>query len=622
MFAKSSISKSKKLAQICHKTSSSNPAYITGHGEATRSQEIFSRAKVGKFVQSEPQHENSFSSDDFLQSFLKRTIPKDIMDRIEPDLTRFGERCATDIYALGQECEVNPPYLRQTTAWGKRVDQIVTCQAWKAQKDISAEEGLIAIPYERAEGEYSRLYQLSKLYMYSPASGLFSCPLAMTDGAAKTIESQKLNLPEAFSNLTSRDPAKFWTSGQWMTEKMGGSDVGRGTETVAVHQGGNHYKLYGYKWFSSATDSDMTLTLARVADTMGQVVEGSQGVSMFFLKTRKDDGSLNNIEVVKMKNKLGTRQLPTAELLLDGVDAELVSQPGRGIASISSMLTITRLHNTTSSVGAMRKIVSLARDYATRRKAFGQNIANQPLHIQTLSRMEVETRGCTILLLDLARQLGLHDCGVAGDVDSLLLRLMTPVAKFYTAKSAVATVSEGLECFGGQGYIEDTGLPGLLRDVQVLPIWEGTSSVMSLDVVRAIHKTRGEAMTAFHSRVHGILTQASNYPTMAKTSSVISKSLANIINTMQSSPDSVEAMARDFCLSLAHTYIAALLLEHAMYSGSPMDQMVVEKWCQRELCPVSRFGMSRYSVEEGVKEKQLVYQMYSKDATFPPEFIR
>ena len=110
---------------------------------------------------------------------------------------------------------------------------------------------------------------------------------------------------------------------------------------------------------------------------------------MFFLKTRQANGSLNNIEVVKMKNKLGTRQLPTAELLLDGVDAELISQQGRGIVSINVMLTITRLHNTTSSVGAMRKIVSLARDYATRRTAFGDRIENQPLHIQTLSRMEV-----------------------------------------------------------------------------------------------------------------------------------------------------------------------------------------------------------------------------------------
>eukprot|EP00090_Calanus_glacialis_P014542 TRINITY_DN23353_c0_g1_i1.p1 TRINITY_DN23353_c0_g1~~TRINITY_DN23353_c0_g1_i1.p1 ORF type:complete len:365 (-),score=121.69 TRINITY_DN23353_c0_g1_i1:50-1117(-) len=355
---------------------------------------------------------------------------------------------------------------------------------------------------------------------------------------------------------------------------------------------------------------------------MGEVEGGSKGVSMFFLKTRKPDGTLNNIEVMKMKNKLGTRQLPTAELLLDGVDAELISQPGRGIASISGMLTITRLHNTTSSVGAMRKIVSLARDYATRRTAFGEKIENQPLHIQTLSRMEVETRGCSILLLDLARQLGLQDCGQISDMDSLLLRLMTPVAKFYTAKSAVATVSEGLECFGGQGYIEDTGLPGLLRDVQVLPIWEGTSSVMSLDVVRAIHKTKGEAMTAFHSRVKNIIELASKSSALEKTSSIISKSLSDIISTLQSSPDTVQPMARDFCLSLAHTYIAALLMEHAMDTNCPMDLMVVEKWCQRDLCPVAKYGMERYSREMGDKEKELAYQLYDKDATFPPEYIR
>ena len=354
----------------------------------------FARSKFGSFVQAEPQHENTFTSDAFLQSYLRRVIHKDLLDSIEADLTRFGERCATDIHALGQECELNPPYLIQSTAWGRKVDHIVTCQAWKTQKRIAAEEGLIAIPYERAEGEFSRLYQLSKMYMYSPVSGMYWCPLAMTDAAAKTIQSQNINQPQAFSHLTSRDPEKFWTSGQWMTEKKGGSDVGSGTEAIAVHQSENHYKLYGYKWFSSATDSDMTMPLARVVDNMGEVEEGTKGVSMFYLKTRKSDGSLNNIEVVKMKNKLGTRQLPTAELLLDGVDAELISQSGRGIASISSMLTISRLHNTTSSVGLMRKITSLARDYATRRTAFGEKIENHPLHIQTLSRMEVSRMFC------------------------------------------------------------------------------------------------------------------------------------------------------------------------------------------------------------------------------------
>ena len=145
---------------------------------------------------------------------------------------------------------------------------------------------------------------------------------------------------------------------------------------------------------------------------------------------------------------------------------------------------------------------------------------------------------------------------------------------------------------------------------------------MSLDLVRAIHKTKGEAMTAFHSRVKNVIELASKASALNKTSSIISKSLSDIISTLQCSPDTVQPMARDFCLSLAHTYIAALLMEHAMDTNCPMDLMVVEKWCQRELCPVAKYGMERYSREMGDKEKELAYHLYDKDATFPPEYIR
>jgi len=574
----------------------------------------YAAAKYGGFTQAGPQHENPFSSDAFLQSFLRRIIPQDLFDSLEPDLTRFGHDCATKYQELSQECEANPPYLVQTNAWGRRVDEIVTCRAWKMQKEIVAREGLVAIPYERVQGEYSRLYQLSKLYMYSPVSGLYWCPLAMTDAAASTITTHNLPLPGPLANLTSRDPAKFWTSGQWMTEKKGGSDVGNGTESVAIHQGGDHYKLYGYKWFSSATDSDMSMTLARVIDSTG---EKKEGLSMFFLETRKVDGSLNNIEVVKLKNKLGTRQLPTAELLLDGVDAVLVSEPGRGIASISSMLTISRLHNTTASIGLMRKITSLARDYATRRAAFSQNIENHPLHLQTMARMEVETRGCCVLLFDLARQLGLLESGKISDQDALMFRLMTPVAKFFTAKSAIATVSEGLECFGGQGYIEDTGLPAMLRDAQVLPIWEGTSSVQSLDMVRALRKTRGEAMLAVKHRVEDILDQASTVPALSKARLSISQAMAGLTMVLDTQQENLELLARDLCLSLAQTYIAALLLEHALATHSPGDLVVLDNWCRRELCPVARKGVDSYSREGMFRDRELVYQLYNKEYTFP-----
>ena len=139
-----------------------------------------------------------------------------------------------------------------------------------------------------------------------------------------------------------------------------------------------------------------------------------------------------------------------------------------------------------------------------------------------------------------------------------MLRLLTPVSKFYTAKAAVSVVSEGLECFGGQGYIEDTGLPGLLRDVQVLPIWEGTSSVMSLDVVRALQKTGGEALVALQARVEQIVQNSP--PSLTASGTAISSSMSNILKTIHSNPERIQASARDLCLSIAHTYIAALLL--------------------------------------------------------------
>ena len=324
---------------------------------------------MSNFVQDAPHHENAFTSDAFLIRCLKRLLPADDYSVIEPDLIKFGHRVRSDIWQLGQQCEAEVPKLRPTSAWGRQGHELVTSSAWQAQKAIAAEEGLIAIPYENKHGQFSRIYQVAKLMLYSPASGLYSCPLAMTDGAATTLMSCDQSLPEineAFGNLTSRNPNIFWTSGQWMTEKRGGSDVSQATETVAVpteENPGLSFALSGYKWFSSATDSDMSLVLAR----------RTGGLDLFFVRTRDSlTNQPNGIRIEKLKNKLGTHQLPTAELTLDGTKALLLSEEGRGVAKVSSMLNITRLHNVIMSVATQRKMVNLARDYSNRRRAFGK----------------------------------------------------------------------------------------------------------------------------------------------------------------------------------------------------------------------------------------------------------
>ncbi|NWI51021.1 ACD11 dehydrogenase, partial [Calyptomena viridis] len=552
------------------------------------------RREMETLFHEQPETGNQYLEDSFLRNYLKTHLPPKVLEEVHQDLERFGNRLLTKIQALGWECELNPPIFRQYDAWGRRVDHIDTCSAWRSMKEISAEEGLVAEAYERRYSNWSRLYQAVKLYLFSSSSGGFSCPLAMTDGAAKVIESLGIpgSLKNAFDHLTSRDPKKFWTSGQWMTERRGGSDVANGTETMARKQPDGTYRLYGFKWFTSAADSDMALTLARIADDEGQCPQGSSGLSLFFLRVRDEEGKLNSIEVQRLKDKLGTRQMATAELWLQGATAELISAEGRGVASISNMLNITRIHNVICAVASMRRMISLSREYASRRVAFGKLLKDHPLHMQTLARMEVQVRGAFLLMMETVRLLGLAETNKANEQDQLLLRLLIPVAKLYTGKQASAVAVEAMESFGGQGYMEDTGLPVILRDTLVLSIWEGTTNVLSLDVLRSLAKSQGQVMAVFLSSVQKKLELASGTTELAPAVQRMREAVGSLTQFMEAAGSeptvTMELAARDFSYSLARIYMGALLMEHAARSdASSTDTCAALRWCNQELCPVA-----------------------------------
>ncbi|XP_053332439.1 acyl-CoA dehydrogenase family member 11-like isoform X1 [Clarias gariepinus] len=573
----------------------------------------FSRSAIGAFFQEQPELRNPFTQDALLQGYLRRHLP---LQEVELDLREFGERVVGEIDDLGRQCEQNPPRLHPYDAWGRRVDRIITCDAWTRLKHISAQEGLVAAGYERRFGEWSRVYQMSKLYLFAPSAGLYTCPLAMTDGAAKVIESLGMPVREVFERLTTRDEKRFWTSGQWMTERKGGSDVGNGTETVAQRQDDGSYRLYGFKWFTSATDSDITLTLARIADHHGDTIQGSKGVSLFCAEVWDSEGRTNGVEIQRLKDKLGTRQVPTAELLLDGTRARLLSEEGRGVASIANMLTLTRIYNTVCAVAGMRRITQLGREYSTKRHVFGKLLKDHPLHVQTLSRLEVETRAAFLLMMEVCRLLGREETGAATERDTHLLRLLTPVAKLYTAKQTVAVVSEGLECFGGQGYMEDTGLPAILRDAQVLSIWEGTTNVLSLDLLRSISKSSGRVLQAFFSDVEERLRGAG--PTLQPAAQSLNSSLsalARFIRSAESRPaESLQLAARDLAYSIARIYMGALLVDHASWEGaSPPDVYAALRWCEHDVCPVVSGELRGcYGTDATLNDSQLVYQGLEK----------
>ncbi len=435
------------------------------------------------FFQDPPRLGNTFDADAALRETLARLLPAEVHARLEPGWRDLGRAAAGPLAELARAAEADPPRLVPYDAWGRRVDDMRVSAAWGELHAEAARRGLAAVPYERDLGGWARVHQFALLTLYGPSSAVYTCHLAMTDGAARTLlEHASPDLVRRIvPHLTSRDPGQLWTSGQWMTERTGGSDVSR-TETIARRGGDGAWRLWGTKWFTSAITSEVALTLARPEGAP----EGSAGLSLFLVEQRRADGTRNGIRILRLKDKLGTRALPTAELDLEGAVAEPVGELGRGVKKITPLLNITRLHNAISACGMMARLLQLLRDYARRRVAFGSPLADKPLHRETLASLQVEYEAALALTFDCARLLGRAEAGEATEDERAALRLMTPLAKLMTARQAVALASEGLEGFGGAGYVEDTGLPVWLRDAQVLPIWEGTTNVLSLDALRAV----------------------------------------------------------------------------------------------------------------------------------------
>jgi putative acyl-CoA dehydrogenase len=535
------------------------------------------------FFQDPPKLGNQYDDDTFLRAYLRWRLPAKMLTELEPDLQRLGHRAVTDILALGESAEESPPRHVPYDGWGRRVDRIETSEAWRELDRISATEGIVATGYERRHGAHSRIDQFARLYLFAPSSALYSCPLAMTDGAARFLEVHgDESLKPVFAHLTSRDPSEFWTSGQWMTERTGGSDVGS-TSTLARFDEGGTYRLHGSKWFTSATTSQLAMTLARIEGAPA----GSQGLSVFLINLRDTDGRLRQIRIERLKDKLGTRALPTAELTLDGTPAQLVGGAGDGVRKIATLFNITRVYNAVAAVAGMRRAIALATDYARRRRAFGKPLIEHPLHVETLAELVLEARAAFLLAFRVVELLGKDECGDATESESRLLRFLIPVAKLYTAKQAIAVASEALEAFGGAGYLEDTGIPRLLRDAQVLSIWEGTTNILSLDALRAIDRSNvlTEWAADVRRRLAGVKLPALSSCT-ERTLSAVQRIEEYAERGRSAGTEFQQAGSRGFAFALARTEAATLLIEQANAQDDHVAVTSARRWCDRELAPL------------------------------------
>lgn len=545
---------------------------------------------MAEFIQPGPALGNPFAADSLLQAYLRWRLPPDLQESLAPGLLAFGGRVQDEVASLGMEAESHPPRHIPFGPWGDRVDQIEVSGAWRRLQDIAAEEGLVALAYERSEGPFSRLHQFSRLYMFHPDSAWFTGPLSMTDGAARTLElhGDAMLKEDVLPRLLSRRPDRFWTAGHWMTEREGGSDFSR-ISTSARRHGPRvfDYVLHGQKWFTTATASPMALALARIEGAP----DGSDGLSLFHVELFDEEGRLRNIRVDRLKEKMGMRALPTAELTLEGTPAMLVGEKGHGVRKIAGLLNLSRIHNTFYAVACMRRALALAKDYATRRQAFGRSLLEQPLHAETLSALQVEWEGCFHLAFHLGLLLGRQETGEGRDGEAALLRLLTPVAKLYTGKQAVSFVSEAAEAFGGMGYVEDTGIPTMVRNAMVLPVWEGTTNILSLDVLRAMDRD-----AAFEPLVEDVQARLRKVKEDGLGDGVkrVRKAL-EILREAKSRMDQGdaaqgEAQARAFSFGVARVYAGSLLLEYASWltegpaaSGHARAAQVALRWCREPM---------------------------------------
>ncbi|KAF2744568.1 hypothetical protein M011DRAFT_408266 [Sporormia fimetaria CBS 119925] len=449
------------------------------------------------------------------------------------------------------DAETNHPVLRPLTTFGEenKDDALWCTTGWQALKEIGYQEGVVAVAFETQNTSWNRrVHSFALGHVWTCTGTMTGCPMAMTDGAAVLLSrhlkdedgdqpGRKQVVAEAYRRLTSRDPAVAWTSGQWMTERTGGSDVS-GTETVArkltdeelaqeVASGRKEdavgmplgpWRIDGFKWFSSATDSEMAVMLARTP---------KGGLSAFYAPMRRRTGKiiqplnameketqateLNGIRIQRLKNKLGTKSLPTAELELKGTRGWLIGKEGQGVKEISAILNITRLCTTTGSAANWSRGLAICRAYSRVRKVRGGLLQDNPQHLQWMSDVTVKYHAAThFAFFGVALQGALDqdwDKMVRGtraeplipkDKQEVgaLLRLLTPVMKAQVSVASVDGLRQCMECLGGVGYCENNEDGGLMniakvyRDNLVNPIWEGTVNVMVEDVVRVLTDKR------------------------------------------------------------------------------------------------------------------------------------
>jgi alkylation response protein AidB-like acyl-CoA dehydrogenase len=533
-----------------------------------------------------------------INAYLDSPVLARVLDRwLDPPARRWAQARCTDLGALAlgdleelaARADRHPPQLHTHDKRGERIDAVEFHPAWDSLVDVAYRRfGLAAMSHrDGVLGYPGRVPEVAKqalYFLYAHAERSVTTGLSMTDVLARVLRLHAPALAARYlPHLTATD-GSAWQAAMFLTEKAGGSDVG--ANELAALPDGDGWRLSGDKWFCSNVQADLILTLARPRGAG----PGTAGLGLFLVPRRRADGSRNSYLVHRLKDKLGTRGLASGEVTFTGASAHLIGPPGTGFGQMTEMLNQTRVANAVVSAAMVHRSFLEARAHSTGRAAFGRRLADHPLMREVLAELALEAEVCTRLALYTAGQLQLADRG--HNRAGRLLRVLTPLVKYHTARRAQWASHEAMEARGGNGYIENWPDARLVRDAHLMSIWEGSGNIMLLDAARALRVPANAAALIDDLAVRPAASTAAGLAPLARFLAGEAQSWSEEFARLGAmEPELAQLALRGLLERAVHLLAAGLLLQDAeddLAGGDGRLALLAARYAASRLAPEAR----------------------------------
>jgi alkylation response protein AidB-like acyl-CoA dehydrogenase len=433
---------------------------------------------------------NFYQSDKIFRNYLKNNVSSQGFAYMQDKLERVGKEAAGKMNELSLTADKSGPELIKRNFLGINIDEIRFHPAYWDLMKIAVKSEMFRVKWEpgltsKFNAEKQRLGFASGYLFAMSESGQY-CPLCMTDGVARLIDifCEDADKDRLLPHIYTTNADEFYTGAMFLTEKTGGSDVGANI-TTATPLDDKTYLLNGEKWFCSNANAELIFALARTDED----IKGTKGLSIFLIEKKLPSGEKNPMEVIRLKDKLGVRSMASAECIMNNTHGKLVGKEFEGFKVMVEMINLSRLYNSVAALSNSRRALIEAYQFVSHRKTFGKTAIEHALVRDKLTELGALHVANFYLVWRAVQSLDLADNG--DPKEAQLFRLLNPMTKKWSAEKGVYLVRESMELMGGLGYIEDGVMPKLMRDIMVLPIWEGSGNIIILDMLRALHKSRG-----------------------------------------------------------------------------------------------------------------------------------